>query len=693
MFISLMRKNSKKSHRENSIYFVSLIISIVAFYVILSLEKQDVMIFLKQMESDAVDRLFRLISGAYGFSLFLIFFLIYFAEKYQLERRSHEFGVLLMLGMKRRRLFMCLMAEDFYSGTMALVIGLPVAVFLSEMISLITAKLIGLGIIGHRFTLSVEGLALTVIGFLGIKLAANILLSFKIIKREPYRLMHDTQEEKLKVVNEKRSFGMLVFGILFLAIAYAMAIVGVSWENLQYFAYTLVFGVLGTFLLIKGFCAIFSKLIKNRKGKEELHMFTFRQLQENVFLRSGALTISSLLVLVAIACMSYGISVSVTNLQNGNRHNMDFTFEQYDEESGKNIRNLMEQEKAKELIADWRGIRVTYLPTRNLWEEDTDRKICEYDTTPMKQAAGNLSQEQREILENMNIYRDNPHMIALSGINEILKNQGKEALSLEQGELFVYIDPELYGAEAKKTFDSYLQCHPKMLIDDEEYVIKAVCSFDIVVDRSITIGFGIILPDELFDRYADKDNIYTYWNVWLSKSLIEEKGLMQAVMEGNEYFSGSGLEYENYLQNMGRQVFYVVAASYLTIYLALIFLIIANTVISLLYLMQEKKTKRRYHTLIRLGSTYEKIWASAKRQIKWYFGVPLGAAFVSGIFGVYSLFSGILPSNVRGQGSMLILMAVIVMIILCVVECVYVKMVMHISRENIVQMMEIRRIE
>ncbi|MDE5967285.1 MAG: peptide ABC transporter permease [Lachnospiraceae bacterium] len=74
MFISLMRKNSKKSHRENSIYFVSLIISIVAFYVILSLEKQDVMIFLKQMESNAVDRLFRLISGAYGFSLFLIFF-------------------------------------------------------------------------------------------------------------------------------------------------------------------------------------------------------------------------------------------------------------------------------------------------------------------------------------------------------------------------------------------------------------------------------------------------------------------------------------------------------------------------------------------------------------------------------------------------------------------------------------------
>ena len=57
MFISLMRRNIKKNHRENNIYFVSLIISIIAFYVILSLEQQDVMQFLKKMESDAVQKL------------------------------------------------------------------------------------------------------------------------------------------------------------------------------------------------------------------------------------------------------------------------------------------------------------------------------------------------------------------------------------------------------------------------------------------------------------------------------------------------------------------------------------------------------------------------------------------------------------------------------------------------------------
>ena len=234
MFISLIRRNGKKNRRENSIYFLSLAITIVAFYIILSLEDQDVMAFLRRMESDAVNRLLGLISGVYGFSLFILFFLIYFAEKYQFERRSREFGMLLMLGMKRSRLFLWLMAEDFYSSGMALAIGLPTAVFLSEVISLITARLIGLGIIGHHFALSARGISLTVLGFLGIKLMANILLSTRLIRREPYRLLNETQEEKLKSVSRKRSFATLILGFLLLAIAYGMAIGNLTWMHLVF---------------------------------------------------------------------------------------------------------------------------------------------------------------------------------------------------------------------------------------------------------------------------------------------------------------------------------------------------------------------------------------------------------------------------------------------------------------------------
>ena len=132
---------------------------------ILSISTQDVMLFLQKMESDAVDKLLLLIPAFYGMTLGILFFLIYFACKYQFERRRHEFGVYLMLGMRRSKLFGMLLAEDFLTSILAMLIGLPVAVVLSEIVSLVTAKLVGMGIIGHQFSLSWSAIEWTLAGF------------------------------------------------------------------------------------------------------------------------------------------------------------------------------------------------------------------------------------------------------------------------------------------------------------------------------------------------------------------------------------------------------------------------------------------------------------------------------------------------------------------------------------------------
>ena len=66
MFFKLVARNSKRDRKENGLFFASLIISIAAFYIILSLSKQDVMLFLAKMESDAVNRLLKIITVFYG---------------------------------------------------------------------------------------------------------------------------------------------------------------------------------------------------------------------------------------------------------------------------------------------------------------------------------------------------------------------------------------------------------------------------------------------------------------------------------------------------------------------------------------------------------------------------------------------------------------------------------------------------
>lgn len=691
MFFKWLHRNSKKSSRENGIYFACLVISIVACYVILALEKQDVMIFLKQMESDAVKRLLGLLSGAYGASLCLIFFLIYFAQKYQLERRSHEFGLLLMLGMKRSRMFLWLMAEDLYSSAVALVIGLPLAVFLSEGISLITARLIGLGIIGHHFALSIKACVLTNLGFLGVKMAANILLSFRMVKREPDRLMRDSQEQKQRTQKEWISFVLFLAGVILLGTAYALAIYGRAWTRLFWFALTLLLGMMGTLFFIKGFCAVFSHMAKKCR---QVSVFTFRQLQENVFLRSFSLTVSSLLVLVAIVCMSYGISVAVANVQNGDRHTMDFTVETYDEEEEQQLRLWSERKEVRSRITAWSRVLVAMLPTKEVWGEETDVATFDYNVEGLDQAASQIAEELQECYENSaSISRKSPYMIALSGWNEIRKNGGKEEVKLHPGELALYMDSECYSPQTGKMFQALLEQNPRLVIDGKEYKVKGIYTDDIVVDRSITIGFGILLPDEDFFYYADKNNISTYWNAYLSKDLVEKEGLLAAIQQVNQEFEKSGFTYENYLQNMGRQLFYIVAASYLTIYLAVIFLLIANTVISLQFLMQEKRTQKRYHTLVRMGSTYEALCQSSRRQIRWYFGVPVGVAAVSSVFGVRSLFTGMLPSSLTGEVKSLLLISCAMILVLCVIEYIYMKTVMKASSRNILNMLETKRSE
>ena len=103
MFFKLVSRNSKRSRRENGLFHASLLVVVIAFYVILALPKQDVIIFLKEMESDAIQKIFQMVPILFGASLCILFFLVYFAGRYQMERRKHEFGVYRMMGMSRSR--------------------------------------------------------------------------------------------------------------------------------------------------------------------------------------------------------------------------------------------------------------------------------------------------------------------------------------------------------------------------------------------------------------------------------------------------------------------------------------------------------------------------------------------------------------------------------------------------------------
>ena len=189
-----------------------------------------------------------------------------------------------------------------------------------------------------------------------------------------------------------------------------------------------------------------------------------------------------------------------------------------------------------------------------------------------------------------------------------------------------------------------------------------------------------------------------YVNGILDQNTTNEMGLMGAYSAINEVLDmidldAIGLEYESYLQSMGRQLFYMVAASYITSYLAIIFLVVSNTIIGVQFLMNQQRTGRRYQTLVRLGATYHALCGSARKQITWFMGLPVIVAAISSLFGVKSLFAGILSSEVKNaQGEMLVIAAIIILI-LCVVECIYMTVIKRSSDRYLLTLMQPQREE
>ena len=673
MFYNLVNRNSKRNRKENGLFFISLIISIIAFYIILSLEKQDVIIFLKTMESQAVRKLFLLIPVLYGLSLFILFFLVYFAGKYQLERRSRELGMYLMLGMKRSKLLLMLFVEELWNSLLSLLIGVPVAVFISEVISLVTAKMVGLGIIGHSFSFSFSAVIGTIIGYFIIRFIAIIILSGKFSKKEVIELLSDFQGEKKREINKLNASFKLVLGIVLLIGAFTIAIMGLSWTNIMFLGITVILGLSGTFLLFQGMGVLFEIILKKKNNINGLRMFTFRQLQESVFLKPNTLAISSLLVLMAISCFAYGIPIGY--LYNSKEaHVMDYTFEADEEEVKSVISNLDLQNYIDEIY----DINVGLFYGSNFSAEGLINAV-------EKQEDG---QDKNILLNNLK-YFESPYLISVNSYNKLLKLQGKELLNLKDNEVALYSDPQFQVGAAMK---SALKERPTLYLEDQEYKLVDKCYTDsIVTDSLITIQYGLIVPEEVFNKYTKESNVSTYWNATLNKEFVKEMGLMQAISEVNAKLNTTEIYYESYLQNIGRELFYTVSASYTTIYLAVIFLIIANTVMGVQFLMHQQKTKKRYVSLTHLGANYEMLCKSARNQITWYFSLPIVVAAISSIFAVRSLFTGITTTAMKEEIGKLMVISIFVIILICMIELFYINLVKKSSDKNILKLMDIKR--
>lgn len=669
MFFKQIRRNAASNRKDNGLFFGSLIIAIIAFYTLLSIGEQDVMRFLKSVESNAVEKLMLLIPLVYAVSLFFVFFLIYFAYHYQLNNRKKEFGLYLMMGMKRSRLFAMLMGETLLNSIISVLIGLPIALLLTEGISLATAKLIGLGIIGHKLSFSLPAILWTIAGFILVQLFSMLFLSIKFSRQEPALLLQTDASDTQRPVSGKQGMFYCTLGFVLLVTAYATGVLFM--RSYQFFVIILVFaaGISGTFLLYRGMGAFIGRKIrKTIPDRSGLFPFTGRQIQENVLCQHKALAIASLLLLLALSCISYGIGISAGSRSSSTR-STDFSIRG---ETDK-ITEVLESEESRSLIDSFYPMFLD-----DAKEEGHQYSVDELCQAILAQPASSLTEEMASRFASYPV----ENIISVSSYNALLKSMGKQPLDLGEHKTAIYTS--FTESEFVGILNNALKKNISIQIDGQIYELLPDVYYDnVVADRQITLYSAFIVPDDLYQSLAADSEIPFCCNVVLKESVIDDVGLMQAIENMQQVLDKTGLEYESYLAGIGRNLFYTVAGSYITIYLGVLFMIIANTVIGLKYMMQLQTTKHRYLTLIMLGAEVKDLCRSSRKQIMLFFSMVLGVAICNSIFAIWSMFTSFtsLPANASYLN--IALLAAAAFILFLVIELIYVMIVERNCRREI----------
>lgn len=665
MFFRQVWRNAVKHRKNNGLFFGSLIIAIIAFYTLLSLKEQDVMHYLATIESVAVSKLLRLIPLVYIVSLFFVFFLVYFACKYQADSRRKEFGMYLMLGMKHSRLFSMLFCETLLNSLISLVTGIPLALFLTEGISLATAKLVGLGIIGHHISFAPDALLYTVCGFVLVQLLSVLIICAGLYKTEPARFMADDFTKESGGAFPGKGLFFFLTGALFLIIAYAIGVTCLNALGFQAFLMVFVSGILGTFLLYKGLgYAIGKRIERKSRRKAGLAVFTARQLQENVLCQHRSLAVSSLLLLLSLACISFGIGTAAGSHET---RTADLSVKGSDAR----IRSFLAEDEVSPMIEASYPVYLSYCHAPR-------------DFEPIKNALAKLPQS--DLRDNMmeNITDSSEYIIAESSYNNLLSSIGKDPISLNDHQMALFSSAPV--ADFTNIMNAALKQEITIEVNGTEYsLLPCLYQDNITADRMITLYAALIVPDEVFWEIADDSDPFCY-NLHLSENITEEQGLLSALTDMGQKLSHSGLEYDSYLGGIGRNLFYTVASSYLTLYLGILFLLIANTVIGLKYLIWQRQNKRRYMTLMMLGTDKRSLCLSAKRQIQTFFNLVLFIAAVNGIFALLSMFGSFLRLPSAASPGMVILMTAAAFGLFVLTEFIYIHVVKRTACREIMEL-------
>ena len=613
MLSKLAFKNASKSIRDYAVYFFTLALAVCIFYMFNSIYAQKDIMIVTETTAESMKALRQILSYISVFVAVVLGFLIVYANNFFIRRRKKELGVYMTLGMSKRNISMILMLETSFMACMALVTGLLLGIFGSQMMSVFTAKIFEADLSAYRFVFAPDAAVKSVIYFGVIFLVVMLLNTIAIGKYKLIDLLYGGRKnETIRIKNMKTATKVFAASIVCLAAAYALILNnGIVHVNL-YFALSIILGTVGTLLFFWSLSGILVKIMQRNKRLyfKQLNMFVVRQFSSKINMNFVSLSVVCIVLLLVIGIFSTGYSMQ-NILSTQLRTEIPYEYSVIDYNNGETdtiLSRLPSEIKDSSLIADsYECVEGTIADGKAYYKE--------YDV---------------EIPEALSAYGygDTPlTFVSLSDYNGMRKLQGMDEVDLSENNYRILYDNENVRELEEQFYDNNIN----LTIDGNVFAPGNEAE-EFAMSNS---GMGQIIF-VVADTWMKNMNVDTMiWNVQcVNEDAAKEFGTL---LDNYQEKSNRECAFAYY---MGKQQVYESSVTtkaiiaFLAIYLGIVFMIACAAILAIQQLSEATDNVERYNLLKKLGVERRELNHALFVQILSYFLLPLLLAVIHSVVGL-----------------------------------------------------------
>lgn len=638
MLFKISLKNIRKSLKDYTVYFFTLILGVAIFYVFNAIDSQSVMLDVRENMMDIIKLMNDMLSGVSVFVSCILGFLIIYASRFLIKRRNKEFGIYLTLGMSKRKISAILFFETLLIGIVSLVAGLVIGTILSQFMSVIVANMFDADMTKFKFIFSMKACVKTLIYFAIMYVLVMIFNTFSISRCKLIDLLNAGKKtEKVTMKNPVVCTIVFVIGVGILSYAYWMVTRGVRTLNtFDKIGIPIALGCVATFLIfwsVSGFMIRIFTSIKSVYYKG-VNSFVLRQFCSKINTTVFSTTVICIMLFITISVLSAALSMKDSlskDLDSMCPVDVQLAKYSYDAMSEAYATSQDMNEKDREMLEESKLSIIETLNNSGFDAQKYFKDVVEYNIyntgLTVKDTLGDINTDDYQFIADTIM-----PVMTIGDYNSVARLYGNSTYELNDDEYIIVADYKNMVMIRNQALKKGIT----LSVNGKEYKPR----YNECKDGFVHIGVQnmndgiLVVPDNAVKPQQVR-------NMGLSADYRadtkEERYSIETQLDNlmkNISFQTSFISWNSRIDLAESSVGLGALVTFIALYLGIIFLISSAAILALRELSDSADNKERYGMLRKLGVDERMIDMALFKQIGIFFAFPLILALIHSVFGI-----------------------------------------------------------